>query len=128
MIIDEKTKESGAGAPPEYSLQSAGSGHPPITNVAGPTRADSFTDADARTLLDLPPPYEAVHRSLPLPFVLPQETVGTNYAFTRGYNPALAASGIALPSWLRFVDALNLAMVCHVPSSSASLMRLVLGG
>jgi hypothetical protein len=76
----------------------------------------SFTDADARALLDLPPPYEAAHRSLPLPFVLPQETAGTNYAFARGYNPVLAASGIALPDWLRFVDALNLAMVCLVPS------------
>jgi hypothetical protein len=136
MIIDEKTKESAAGAPPEYSLAAAGqsgissftetaspSQLSPSIDAAGPSRSGSFTDADARTMLDLPPPYEAVLGPLSLPFVLPQESVGLDYAFARGYNPALAASGVSLADWLRFVDALNLATVrhedtCHFPANA----------
>jgi hypothetical protein len=50
-------------------------------------------------------------RSLAAPVCLPQVIAERDAAFARGYNEHMMASGITMGDWLRFLDALNNAMV-----------------
>jgi hypothetical protein len=110
MIVDDKDTEkkhhtrASTSAPPELPP-------PEYDPVAINESLESFTDADARSILDLPPPYEAPHAPLSLPFCLPQESDSGVSVFVRGYSDALATSGIQVDAWLRFVDAVNVSMV-----------------
>lgn len=73
----------------------------------------AYTDADAELLFDIrhPPTAESSRQRLDLPLCLPQTTSGYDSPFARAYNPQLEASGIEQDEWLKFLDALNIAMV-----------------
>lgn len=83
-------------------------------------RLPEYTDADAETLFGSVSPLPAGARveRLPVPLVLPQIAGSYDSPFFRAYNPALQDSEITQDEWLRFIDGLNIAMVCY-----ASLIR-----
>jgi hypothetical protein len=56
-------------------------------------------------------PYSLQHTPLPLPLAIPQVAPDYDQPYFRGYNEILVQSGIAMNDWLKFLDALNIAMV-----------------
>jgi hypothetical protein len=102
------------------------------TNMPGPSSEvfdspPAFTDADAHVLFPVPyipptphgSPPEYSHAPLPAVIALPQMSPGFDQSFARGYHVAMARSGLQMDDWLRFLDALNIAMV-SVSSASYS--------
>jgi hypothetical protein len=72
----------------------------------------SYTDEDAAILLGkFPPPQDSL-RPLAVPVCLPQTVSGYDSPFARAYNPELVESGIGELDWLKFIDGLNIAIVC----------------
>ena len=73
----------------------------------------AYTDEEAELVYRTPPPpqYESARQRLQLPVCLPQITGGYDSPFARAYNPQLEASGIERDEFLKFLDALNIAMV-----------------
>jgi hypothetical protein len=71
-----------------------------------------YTDLDAELVFGTPaPPPEISRQPLQVPICLPQITGGYDSPFARAYNPHLAASGVEQDEFLKFLDALNVAMV-----------------
>lgn len=84
----------------------------------------AYTDSDAELLFDTrSPTAELPKQRLDLPVCLPQITNGYDSPFARAYNPQLEASGIERDEWLKFLDALNIAMVRILFLSSYWLTR-----
>jgi hypothetical protein len=89
----------------------------------------AFTDADAHVLFPVPyipptphgSPPEYSHAPLPAVIALPQMSPGFDQSFARGYHVAMARSGLQMGDWLRFLDALNIAMV-SVSSANHSVI------
>lgn len=73
-----------------------------------------YTEEDAASLFGVPPPIPDPEnlQKLPLPVAIPQIRVSYDAGFVRAYSPELEKSGITEDQWLRFVDGLNIAMVC----------------
>jgi hypothetical protein len=101
-------KAAGVPAVNQSTMQAA---YPP---PAGPP-PQTYTDQDAQALLgdqhtrwSAPAPQSS---GLPLPVCLPQVAATEDAAFARGYNDQLMACGITMSDWLKFIDALNNAMV-----------------
>lgn len=83
----------------------------------------AYTDTDAELLFGTPPPPpppQSTRQRLDLPVCLPQITSGYDSPFARAYNPQLGAVGIEEDEWLKFLDALNIAMV-SIPLCSYEL-------
>jgi hypothetical protein len=72
----------------------------------------NFTDSDAELLLGAFPPPPADCKPLAGPVCLPQTVAGYDSPFARAFNPELLASGIEETDWLKFLDGLNIAIVC----------------
>jgi hypothetical protein len=89
----------------------------------------AYTDADAELLLDIqrPPTAESPSQRLDLPLCLPQTTSGYDSPFARAYNPQLEASGIEQDEWLKFLDALNIAMTASPPLRVVDMAGMVIG-
>jgi hypothetical protein len=98
--------------------------HGSTTNMPAPSSEvfdspPAFTDADAHVLFPVPyipytlhgSPPEYSHGPLPAVIALPQMSPGFDQSFARGYHVAMARSGLQMSDWLRFLDALNIAMV-----------------
>lgn len=87
-----------------------------------------YTDNDAKIVYATPPPPSQYHRQrLQLPVCLPQVTGGYDSPFARGYNPQLAASGIDQDEFLKFLDALNIAMAASPPLRVIDTAGFVIG-
>lgn len=72
----------------------------------------AYTNLDAELVFGTPvPPPANGSRRLQLPICLPQITGGYDSPFARAYNPQLAESAIEQDDFLKFLDALNIAMV-----------------
>jgi hypothetical protein len=69
--------------------------------------AHSLLGDDQQQWMD--PPLQ--RRPLTAPMCLPQVAAKRDATFARGYNEQMMASGISMTDWLRFLDALNHAMV-----------------
>jgi hypothetical protein len=100
-------------SPPSYYAQDQYLSAPHVQTHPSQDSVDSFTDDDAHALFPLPAHDSGrPHELLSLPVCLPQTTAGYDQPFARGYNDVLTHSGIDMMDWLRFIDALNIAMVC----------------
>jgi len=88
----------------------------------------AYTDSDAELLFDTrSPTAELPKQRLDLPVCLPQITNGYDSPFARAYNPRLEASGIEQDEWLKFLDALNIAMTASPPLRVVDMAGMAIG-
>lgn len=92
----------------------------PVTPTTPNGAPPEYTEEDAAQLfgaVPLAPPRSSL-RILDVPVALPQTSNSYDAPFSRGWDPLMEESGVEMVDWLRFIDGLNIAMVCACPGSN----------
>jgi hypothetical protein len=71
--------------------------------------------------------HRSQHTHLDLPIVIPQTSPGASNPFTRAYSPSLLTTNISLPTFLTFLDTLNICLTQTPPLQILDLAGGIVG-
>jgi hypothetical protein len=81
-------------------------------------------EASYQPPFEQPTSHSLHHKHLDLPIVIPQTSPGAGNPFTRAYSPSLSTTNISLPTFLTFLDTLN---VCFAQTPPLQILDLAGG-